>query len=186
MNKAVLTASMMAAFMAGNATAATVYQDDTYELKVGGRAEARFNISDENETTTQSAFEDKTRARLSIQGKSKLSSDLIAFGKYEEEINTDGEHKTRYIYAGLDTSIGAFSYGKQDSAQVMLTDYTDIMATFGGEGGDLIQGNKDKLDNVFLYQQDMGAITLAANYTAKDQKDSDNYGLACNTQQKWV
>ena len=62
MNKAVLTASMMAAFMAGNATAATVYQDDTYELKVGGRAEARFNISDENETTTQSTFEDK-RAR---------------------------------------------------------------------------------------------------------------------------
>ncbi len=59
-----------------------------------------------------------------LKGKSAINQQLTAFGKYEAEIsdNKDSTVTTRYLYAGLDSQFGAFSYGKQDSAQVMITD----------------------------------------------------------------
>ncbi len=128
------------------------------------------------------AFEDKSRARINLKGKAKITDDVTAFGKYEAEISDDKETTitSRYVYAGFDTQAGAFSYGKQDSAQVMLTDYTDILATFGGDGVDLVDGNKDKRENNFLYAGEFNNFTVAANYIAennKDEKDSDSYGI---------
>ena len=49
MKKAVLATSILAAMVSTSSLAATVYKDDTSELKIGGRAEAHFNVSDNNE-----------------------------------------------------------------------------------------------------------------------------------------
>ncbi|WP_318471253.1 porin [Photobacterium leiognathi] len=183
MKKAVLASAILASLVAGTANAATVYEDDSKSLSIGGRAEARFNISDKNKKDDGNAFEDKSRARINLKGKAKITDDVTAFGKYEAEISDDKETTitSRYVYAGFDTQAGAFSYGKQDSAQVMLTDYTDILATFGGDGVDLVDGNKDKRENNFLYAGEFNNFTVAANYIAennKDEKDSDSYGIA--------
>ncbi|WP_318456778.1 porin [Photobacterium leiognathi] len=186
MKKAVLASAILASLVAGTANAATVYEDDSKSLSIGGRAEARFNISDENKNDdgTGNAFKDKSRARINLKGKAKINDQITAFGKYEVEFsekNDSDNFKTRYVYAGFDTQAGAFSYGKQDSAQVMLTDYTDILATFGGEGVDLVGGNEDKRENNFLYAGEFNNFTVAANYIAEDNngnKDSDSYGIA--------
>ncbi|WP_305464975.1 porin [Photobacterium leiognathi] len=185
MKQTVLASAILASLVAGTANAATVYEDDSKSLSIGGRAEARFNISDANkgDDGTGNAFKDKSRARINLKGKAKITDDVTAFGKYEAEISDDKETTitSRYVYAGFDTQAGAFSYGKQDSAQVMLTDYTDILATFGGDGVDLVDGNKDKRENNFLYAGEFNNFTVAANYIAennKDEKDSDSYGIA--------
>ncbi|GAA03815.1 porin [Photobacterium leiognathi] len=185
MKKAVLASAILASLVAGTANAATVYEDDSKSLSIGGRAEARFNISDANkgDDGTGNAFKDKSRARINLKGKAKITDDVTAFGKYEAEISdsSDTTVKSRYVYAGFDTQAGAFSYGKQDSAQVMLTDYTDILATFGGDGVDLVDGNKDKRENNFLYAGEFNNFTVAANYIAENndaEKDSDSYGIA--------
>ncbi|WP_318474729.1 porin [Photobacterium leiognathi] len=185
MKKAVLASAILASLVAGTANAATVYEDDSKSLSIGGRAEARFNISDANkgDDGTGNAFKDKSRARINLKGKAKITDDVAAFGKYEAEISdsSDTTVKSRYVYAGFDTQAGAFSYGKQDSAQVMLTDYTDILATFGGDGVDLVDGNKDKRENNFLYAGEFNNFTVAANYIAENndaEKDSDSYGIA--------
>ncbi|KPA52343.1 membrane protein [Photobacterium leiognathi subsp. mandapamensis] len=185
MKKAVLASAILASLVAGTANAATVYEDDTKSLSIGGRAEARFNISDANkgDDGTGNAFKDKSRARINLKGKAKITDDVTAFGKYEAEISDDKDTTitSRYVYAGFDTQAGAFSYGKQDSAQVMLTDYTDILATFGGDGVDLVDGNKDKRENNFLYAGEFNNFTVSANYIAEnndDEKDSDSYGIA--------
>ncbi|WP_318441586.1 porin [Photobacterium leiognathi] len=185
MKKAVLASTILASLVAGTANAATVYEDDSKSLSIGGRAEARFNISDANkgDDGTGNAFKDKSRARINLKGKAKITDDVTAFGKYEAEISdsSDTTVKSRYVYAGFDTQAGAFSYGKQDSAQVMLTDYTDILATFGGDGVDLVDGNKDKRENNFLYAGEFNNFTVAANYIAENndaEKDSDSYGIA--------
>ncbi|WP_060987926.1 porin [Photobacterium leiognathi] len=185
MKKAVLASAILASLVAGTANAATVYEDDSKSLSIGGRAEARFNISDANkgDDGTGNAFKDKSRARINLKGKAKITDDVTAFGKYEAEISdsSDSTVKSRYVYAGFDTQAGAFSYGKQDSAQVMLTDYTDILATFGGDGVDLVDGNKDKRENNFLYAGEFNNFTVAANYIAENndaEKDSDSYGIA--------
>ncbi|WP_305837951.1 porin [Photobacterium leiognathi] len=185
MKKAVLASAILASLVAGTANAATVYEDDSKSLSIGGRAEARFNISDANkgDDGTGNAFKDKSRARINLKGKAKITDDVTTFGKYEAEISdsSDSTVKSRYVYAGFDTQAGAFSYGKQDSAQVMLTDYTDILATFGGDGVDLVDGNKDKRENNFLYAGEFNNFTVAANYIAENndaEKDSDSYGIA--------
>lgn len=185
MKKVALASAILASLAAGTVNAATVYQDDDKSLSIGGRAEARFNLSDANkgDDGTGNAFKDKSRARINLKGKAKITDQVTAFGKYEAEISdsSDSTVKSRYVYAGFDTQAGAFSYGKQDSAQVMLTDYTDILATFGGDGVDLVDGNKDKRENNFLYAGEFNNFTVSANYIAENNdavKDSDSYGIA--------
>ncbi|MCF7493992.1 porin [Vibrio sp. L5-1] len=188
MKKAVLASAVVAALVSGSSLAATVYSSDGTELKIGGRAEARFNVSDNNESASDSSFKDKSRARLNISGKTQVSDELYGFGKYEAEFTGDtavgvnGEKTdsltNRYFYAGLGTNFGEFSYGKQDSSQVMLTDITDTMATFGADAADAVDGNKDKRENNFLYSGEFDALTVQANYIAANEKDADSFGLA--------
>ncbi len=112
MKKAVLASAILASLVAGTANAATVYEDDSKSLSIGGRAEARFNISDanKNDDGTGNAFKDKSRARINLKGKAKINDALTAFGKYEAEIKDDkGENfKTRYLFAGFDTQMKCF------------------------------------------------------------------------------
>ncbi|MGF1700723.1 porin [Photobacterium makurazakiensis] len=182
MKHAALTAAILATLLSGTASAATVYQDETSSLKVGGRAEARFNISDENKSDDDNtdSFKDKSRARVNLKGRTEIMDGLGAFGTYEMEINSgkDATVDTRYLFAGLDTQVGAFSYGQQDSAQVILTDFTDILATFGGDAADLIDGNKDKRENNFVYSGSFNDLTVTANYIANEIKDTDTYGIS--------
>lgn len=190
MKKAALASAILATLLSGAASAATVYQDDSTSLSVGGRAEARFNLSDNNqydkgETDStakngDSTFQDKSRARVNLKGKTQIADGLGAFGTYEVELDngksTDVE--TRYLFAGLDTDYGAFSYGQQDSAQVILTDFTDILATFGGDAADLIDGNKDKRESNFVYSGSFNDLTVTANYIADNTDKSDTYGIS--------
>ncbi|MGR5238365.1 porin [Vibrio alfacsensis] len=178
MKKAALSTAILTALVSAPSFAATVYDNEGTSLKVGGRAEARFNISDKHEKDGNSSFKDKSRARVNLKGKSQISNDLYGFGKYEAEFDDSSDITNRYFFAGLGTSIGEFSYGKQDSAQVMLTDITDTMATFGAEAADIVAGNKDKRENNFLYSGEFDALTIKANFIASDAKDKDSFGLA--------
>ncbi|MDD9175824.1 porin [Aliivibrio finisterrensis] len=180
MKKLLLSTAIVSSFLSTPLLAATVYDQNDTQLKVGGRAEARANISDNNETAAESSFEDKSRARINLKGKTKINDSLGAFGTYEVEIGSGKGNtvNTRYLFAGLSTNIGNFSYGQQDSAQVMLTDYTDILATFGGDAADLTTGNKDKRENNFLYSGEFDALTIQANYIANNEKKNDSFGIS--------
>ena len=185
MKKAVLATSILAAMVSTSSLAATVYKDDTSELKIGGRAEARFNVSDNNEEyvageKVESAFNDKSRARLSISGTTQITDGLSGFGKYETEVDGSDGIKTRYLFGGIGTQTGDFSYGKQDTALVMITDFTDTMATFGADADDAVAlaAGSDKQENNFAYKGEFGGFTLGANYLAEEAADSDQYAIA--------
>ncbi|WP_153448902.1 porin [Vibrio algicola] len=185
MKKAVLASAVLAALISTSSIAASVYKDDSSEITLGGRAEARFNVSNNNEydaagLKTKSNFDDKTRARINISGNTQISDGLTGFGTYENEVYTSGEPIfTRYLFAGIGTEIGNFSYGKQDTALVMITDFTDTMATFGADAdGELaINAGKDKRGNNFAYEGEFSGLTIGANYVAGEDKDSDQYSL---------
>ncbi|WP_394246141.1 porin [Vibrio profundi] len=178
MKKAAITTAVLAALASTPSLAATVYDNDGTSLKVGGRAEARFNISDNNESDTESSFKDKSRARVNLKGKTQVAEGLYGFGKYEAEFNDKNDITNRYFFAGIGTGMGEFSYGKQDSAQVMLTDVTDTMATFGADAADIVDGNKDKRENNFLYSGQFDALTVKVNYIAADKVDANSFGVA--------
>ncbi|NMS25139.1 porin, partial [Vibrio parahaemolyticus] len=100
--------------------AATVYKNDGTELKVGGRVEFRGDFIGSDGAEVEGSMEDKSRARLNLKGKTDIGNGLSAFGVYEAEQKTGkSEFKNRYMYAGVDSDIGAFSVGRQDMAAVI-------------------------------------------------------------------
>ena len=181
MKQAALATAILTTLVTIPSVAATIYNEDGTRLKLSGRAEARFNLSDENKSESTDSFKDKSRARLKITGKTKISDDLYGFGKYESEFDYKEDLTNRYYHAGLGTAAGEFSYGKQDTAQVMLTDITDTMATFGAEAADIVSGNKDKRENTFLYAGEFDALMVQASFTAADEDnttDTESFGIA--------
>jgi predicted porin len=192
MKNAALAIAVFTAMVSGGSFAATVYDNEGTTLKVGGRVEARFNISDDNETATRSTFQDLSRARLNLTGRTEIVDGLYGFGEYESEFEDNDDSGSsddsdditnRYFYAGFGTMYGELSYGKQDSAQVQITDFTDMMNTFDEAAADLFAENGDTLENNFLYAGEfdtgvIGPMTIKANYITSDTKDDNSFGFS--------
>lgn len=174
MKKAVIASAVLSALVSGSALAANVYSADGTELSIGGRAEFRGDFTDAVEGT----MEDKTRARLNVKGSTQINDDLSAFAFYEGEQSTGGKTglSNRYMYAGVGTSIGDFSVGRQDMAAVIVSDMTDI-TEFSGLQQE-IDASSDKEDSVFAYRGSFDALQVQATYQASDAKDEDAFSVS--------
>lgn len=151
MKKAALTTAILTALVSAPSFAATVYKNDGTELKVGGRVEFRGDFIGSDGAEVEGSMEDKSRARLNLKGKTDIGNGLSAFGVYEAEQKTGkSEFKNRYMYAGVDSDIGAFSVGRQDMAAVIISDMTDITEFSGVQ--QVIDSSSDKQDSVFAYR----------------------------------
>ncbi len=183
MNKIIFSTTLLSTLISTSSFAFEVYSNDDSSLLLGGRVEPRFNVSDANEVNPgDSSFEDISRARIYIDGTTRVNDNVSVFGYYNGELTSESntsDIENRYMFAGVATGFGAFSYGKQDSAQVILTDVTDIMETFGGSASDLVEGNEDKRENNFVYQLEIPfGVTATANYIASDKENNDSAGLS--------
>ncbi|MDD1792856.1 porin [Enterovibrio sp. ZSDZ42] len=184
MNNTFLTTAILGSLISSTSYAYTVYSTDESSLTVTGRIEARFNVSDANKlsedgnTEPNNSFDDISRIRGNIDGNTQVTDSIKVFGYYSGEIYSDSsDSKNRYMYVGVGTSYGAFSYGQQDSSQVILTNVTDIMETFGGSASDIITGNEDELENNFVYLAQLPLnMTATVNYVRDDSKGNYSAG----------
>ncbi|WP_413700831.1 porin [Psychromonas sp. KJ10-10] len=172
MRKTLLATAILSGLVS-TAGATTVYDNDGTSLKVGGRAEARGLFSDSVDGT----MEDKSRARINFSGKTKISEDLSGFGYMEYELQPstkDGSDlDNRYLFAGLSTNVGDFSYGKQDTANIQVSGLTDIASAHSGQQ-EYIDSASSKAENTFLYSGTLSeALTLQFDYQAVEDKDMD-------------
>ncbi len=178
MKKAALTTAILTALVATPSFAATVYKNDSTELKIGGRVEFRGDfIGNEDGAEIDGTMEDATRARVNLKGKTDIGNGLSAFGVYEAEQKTGkSEFKNRYMYAGVKADAGAFSVGKQDMASVIISDMTDITEFSGIQ--QVIDSSSDKQDSVFAYRGEFDALQLQATYQANSGDSEDKYSVA--------
>ncbi|WP_428774142.1 porin [Vibrio sp.] len=186
MKKAALYSAVLAALMSGSTLAATVYKADGTELKLGGRAEFRgdFNAAEDGQEI-DGTMKNKSRVRVNVGGNTQITDALSGFAFYEAEqsVKSSGDNdantsfKQRYMYAGLAGDFGAFSMGKQDTANVQLSQMTDI-ATFTGKQKEFINAGDEQINNNFFYAYNMDALSLQANYIAGEEKDTDGYGVS--------
>ncbi|HHX8489836.1 porin [Vibrio diabolicus] len=177
MKKAALTTAILTALVSAPSFAATVYKNDGTELKVGGRVEFRGDFIGSGGAEVEGSMEDKSRARLNLKGKTDIGNGLSAFGVYEAEQKTGkSEFKNRYMYAGVDSDIGAFSVGRQDMAAVIISDMTDITEFSGVQ--QVIDSSSDKQDSVFAYRGTFDALQLQATYQANSSDNEDKYGIS--------
>lgn len=178
--------------------AAQVYQDDDTTFDIGGRAEVRFNLSDNNkkglDTEGENEFKDLSRARLNFYGTQAVSDSLDVVGFYEVEVTTNKDSNTdsmvsRYLYSGFKSDAGTFLYGKQDTASTYLTDWTDRAEVFSGYINEMNVATTDRGQNVFSYSKhtDNGfvynadfhtnGIDNSQGYSGVFAYDSGNWGL---------
>ncbi|MDE1513877.1 porin [Vibrio sp. dsl-7] len=178
MKKTAIAVAILSAVVSGSSLAATVYSKDGTELKVGGRVEFRGDfIGDEKGKEIDGTMADKTRARLNLAGTTDIGENLQAFAFYEAEQSTGASTFTnRYMYGGVKSNFGAFSVGKQNSAAVVISDFTDITNFSGVQ--QVIDAAKDKRDSTFAYRGDFDALKLQATYTASSDESKDLMGIS--------
>lgn len=192
MKKTIIAAAVAAAALTTGANAAEVYNADGTSLSIGGRVEARLLQQDGDAN-------DLTHARLNFEGKHQVNDNLYGLAKFETEwskANNNGEVDssatdidTRYLFAGLGMDAGEITYGQQDGALVHLTNFTDIMSTWGKAASvdydgniaadDTTQGNPDeynslagRTDNYLAYNAQFDALGVSAGYRFADGQDS--------------
>ncbi|WP_047041987.1 porin [Vibrio mexicanus] len=177
MNKAAIATAVFSALVSGSSLAATVYDNDGTELKVGGRVEFRGDFIGSSGAEVDGTMKDKSRARLNLKGSTEIADGLKGFAFYEAEQGSgDSEFDNRYMYAGLDTNIGAFSAGRQDMAAVIISDLTDVTEFSGIQ--QYIDSASDKEDSTFAYRGSFDALQVEATYTANSTKSTDGYSIS--------
>ncbi|ELV8690404.1 porin [Vibrio vulnificus] len=175
MKKTLIALSVSAAAVATGVNAAELYNQDGTSLDMGGRAEARLSMKD-------GKVADNSRIRLNFLGKVEIQDGLYGVGFYEGEFTTadydkNGENVSgsntidnRYTYAGLGGQFGEVTYGKNDGALGVITDFTDIMAYHGNSAADKI-AVADRVDNMIAYKGQFDALSVKASYRFADRSE---------------
>lgn len=176
MNKTLIALAVSAAAVATGVNAGEIYNQDGASLTMGGRAEARLSLKD-------GKADDKSRVRLNFLGKVAINDSLYGVGFYEGEFTTndqgeakDGNLNNRYTYAGIGGTYGEVTYGKNDGALGVITDFTDIMAYHGNSAAYKI-AVADRVDNMLAYKGQFGDLGVKASYRFADRSaDKDVNG----------
>ncbi|MCG3730011.1 porin [Vibrio cincinnatiensis] len=183
MNKTLIALAVSAAAVAAGANAGEIYNQDGTSLALGGRAEARLSLKD-------GKAEDKTRVRINVLGKTQINDSLYGVGFYEGEFTTSDEGQdvdsdssdltNRYAYAGIGGDFGEVTYGKNDGALGVITDFTDIMAYHGNSAADKLTV-ADRADNMVSYSGQFDDLAVKASYRFADRQDKDAQGNKTDT-----
>ncbi|EGU43589.1 outer membrane protein OmpU [Vibrio ichthyoenteri ATCC 700023] len=178
MNKTLIALAVSTAALATGAHAAELYNQDGNSIDMGGRAEARLSLKD-------GKAEDKTRVRLNFLGKAQINDSLYGVGFYEGEFTTSdnggatdsdsNDLTNRYAYAGLGGAFGEITYGKNDGALGVITDFTDIMAYHGNSAAMKINV-ADRADNMLTYQGEFNNLGVKASYRFADRTELNSAG----------
>ncbi|EPP5480513.1 TPA: porin [Vibrio cholerae] len=176
MNKTLIALAVSAAAVATGVNAGEIYNQDGASLTMGGRAEARLSLKD-------GKAEDKSRVRLNFLGKAEINDSLYGIGFYEGEFTTNdsasykdpkqngSDLDNRYTYAGIGGTYGEVTYGKNDGALGVITDFTDIMAYHGNSAADKI-AVADRTDNMLAYKGQFGDLGVKASFRFADRKEN--------------
>ncbi|TXX49678.1 porin [Vibrio cholerae] len=176
MNKTLIALAVSAAAVATGVNAGEIYNQDGASLTMGGRAEARLSLKD-------GKAEDKSRVRLNFLGKAEINDSLYGIGFYEGEFTTNdsvsyenekesgSDLDNRYTYAGIGGTYGEVTYGKNDGALGVITDFTDIMAYHGNSAADKI-AVADRTDNMLAYKGQFGDLGVKASFRFADRTEN--------------
>ncbi|WP_217524673.1 porin [Vibrio metschnikovii] len=172
MNKTLIALAVSAAAMTAGVNAGEIYNQDGTSLALGGRAEARLSLQD-------GKAEDASRVRINVLGKTQINDSLYGLGFYEGQLETndkDGENnnlENRYAFAGIGGDFGLVTYGKNDGALGVITDFTDIMAYHGNKAAYKL-AVADRADNMLTYAGQFDDLAVKASYRFADRVEDTN------------
>lgn len=192
MNKTLIAVAVAATTLACGANADTLamaqandsnlggvalYTKDGNAVNMNGRVEARLN-------TIDGKANDASRVRLGFGGVSVINDNLYGLGYVQTQYTSDDNNTspasqttgkmdsnstttTRLLYAGLGGKFGQVVYGKTDGSMGQVTDFTDIMWSFGGNVSNKLNSS-DRPSNDVAYSGAFGDFAVKANYKFAD------------------
>ena len=99
----------------------------------------------------------------------KANSQLLKTATKATDKNSDSL-TNRYAYAGLGGTFGEVTYGKNDGALGVITDFTDIMAYHGNSAAMKINA-ADRADNMLSYKGQFQDLSVKASYRFADRTE---------------
>ncbi len=175
-----LLALAVAAFAATAANAAAVYEKDGTELNIGGEVEIMGGNANGYFADGKAGHDSTTRdrARLSMDGRTQITSGIAAYGFYEWEVNHDGDSKeaqdlnARYSYVGVDFgAFGKVQAGRYEDPFEYASNVVDNLEEVGVYGG-MDERNSGNLS----YMWSGFGFDAGVNYQfAVDKYNADDY-----------
>ncbi|OBU04160.1 porin [Morganella psychrotolerans] len=140
MKRNILAVVIPALLVAGAANAAEIYNKDGNKVDLYGKVDVRhmFAKSDDNGAKEDG---DDSRVRFGIKGETQITDQLTGFGRFENEIKTNGteggshsKNKVRLAYAGFKfADFGSIDYGRNYGVVYDTAAWTDVLPLFGGD-----------------------------------------------------
>ncbi len=169
MKKSLIASAVLAALVASStASAALVYEKDDTSLSVGGLIEAMWLSTNASSTAGRDASM-YDRARLNVDGSSKINDYVTGYGFFETNWEHNGtgsdtiENQLRYAYVGLDFgAFGTLQAGRFEQALTYVQYITDNTEEYGGDAniGD------ERTSGQFQYMWSGYGVDLGVQYQA--------------------
>lgn len=177
MQKKIL-AAVVASVMAGQAMAATVVDNGTDKVTIGGHVGMRYVDQTDGKSTGDSS-------RINFGFEHKLTEATTAFAKAEwgfDVTDTDGDvFSNRLGYLGAkNDQFGSISYGKQWSTYYTVAGWTDVLATTGGDTIGTYSSVGDALgtaraDDAIQYNHSIMGLNISAQAQLGEKKVTATY-----------
>lgn len=191
MKMAAIATAITTALVSGSALAAEVYNSDGTSLSIGGRAEFRGDFQGkESGAKLDGSMDNKSRFRINVGGETQITNDLkgIAFYEAEQTVSTGDnggsnsanfDFKQRYMFAGLGTTYGDVTFGKQDSAIVQISQMSDTVTSYSGNQKTFIQAGDEQINNAINYSgYFMDALSVKASALISDEDSENGWALS--------
>ena len=140
MKKTLLAVLVPLVALSGAANAAEIYNKDGNKLDLYGKVDVRHLFSDNDRPAGVSSQDgDDSRFRIGIKGETQITDQLTGFGRFENEIKTNGtegenDNKVRLAYAGLKfAEFGSLDYGRNYGVVYDTNAWTDVLPIFGND-----------------------------------------------------
>ena len=165
-------AAVVASVVAGQAMAATVYEDDNTKFSIGGHIGVRAEAGKTgDETSSLQAAGDSSRFNFVLE--TKLTEDITAFGRGEWGFDVTRHDRQQFnnrlgFVGARHADFGSISVGQQWSSFSQVANWTDSFATAGGglgmydtEGG---QFGTSRANEAVQYNLSVNGLNVSAQY----------------------
>jgi len=178
MKKTFLVTAILASLVPTAQATVNVYQDDTHQVDLYGRAYGAYIYEDSEKSNGRSGSYFRTGFKASSNVADNLTGLARIEMQFESKNNSDvnSASKTRLMYAGLKNDWGQLTFGRNYAADEIIADWADAGTT--DYSGNPALGNLGRQTNLLKLETKLldDALNLVAHIQPESSDDGSSTG----------
>jgi len=178
MKKTFLVTAILASLVPTAQATVNVYQDDTHQVDLYGRAYGAYVYQDGNDVKSDGRSD--SYFRTGFKASSNVADNLTGLARiemqFESRDNSDANStsKTRLMYAGLKNDWGQVTFGRNYAADEIIADWADAGTT--NYSGNPALGNLGRQTNLLKLEAKLldDALNLVAHIQPESSDDASS------------